>query len=332
MNIDLSIVICVYNEELNIEPLVESINNILKKTTYTFEIIYVDDGSTDRTVNVIKALKDEHVQLIELKKNYGQSAALAAGINYASGNYIITMDGDLQNDPQDILPMLNKLNKENLDMVAGIRKYRKDGMFLRKIPSKIANFIIRLTTKVKMKDYGCTLKVFKNETAKDLSLYGELHRFIPVLASLEGAKTGQMEVHHHSRKHGRSKYSINRTFKVVSDLLFMLFMKKYMSKPMHLFGNIGLLALLGGVVINLYLFYLKILGQDIWGKPLMVLGVILFVTGFQLITIGIIAEMLMRTYFESQKKKHYKIKSITKGGEEKNSKAHQNEEHYKVPG
>ena len=326
----LSVVICVYNEELNIKPLVAQIDEVLKDQHY--EIIYVDDGSTDHTVREIKTLKNDRIRLIELKKNYGQSAALAAGIDYAHGHYIITMDGDLQNDPKDILPMLNKLKREELDMVAGIRKNRRDGIFLRKIPSKIANYIIRFTTHVKMKDYGCTLKVIKSDTAKDLSLYGELHRFIPVLASLEGAMIGQMNVHHHSRRHGKSKYGINRTFKVVSDLLFMLFMKKYISKPMHLFGNTGLMALLAGVLINFYLFYLKILGQDIWGKPLMILGVIMLVAGFQLITIGIIAELLMRTYYESQKKRHYKVKSITIGEKQEGDNILRDGEHIENSG
>jgi len=317
----LSVVICVYNEAPNVEPLVERIRRYLDGIDY--EVVFVDDGSADGTPDMIAALDDPVVSLVELKKNYGQSAALAAGIDYARGDYIVTMDGDLQNDPQDILPMLEKLKTGRLDMVAGVRKDRKDGFFLRKIPSRIANAIIRLTTHVKMKDYGCTLKVFNRETAKDLHLYGELHRFIPVLASYEGAKIGQMEVHHHRRQYGKSKYGIGRTFKVVSDLLFMLFMKRYMSKPMHLFGNWGIFFLLGGLAINLYLLYLKILGQDIWGKPLLILGVILLVAGFQLITIGILAEVLMRTYYESQKKKHYNVKSILSGGKQGKGKAYQ---------
>lgn len=311
----ISIVVGVYNEEENIKPLVEAITKAMKD--YDYELIYVDDGSTDNTAKEIRSIDDERITLIQLKKNFGQSSAMAAGIDHAEGEYIITLDGDLQNDPSDIPAMLKKLKDEDLDLVAGIRKKRQDGMFLRKVPSKIANSIIRLTTEVKMKDYGCTLKVYTKDTAKSLGLYGELHRFIPVLAHLDGARLGQMDVKHHSRKFGKSKYGLGRTFKVISDLIFMLFMKKYLQRPMHLFGNTGVLVLLAGIVINIYLAILKAMGQDIWGKPLLILGVILLIAGIQLITIGIIAEILMRTYYESQKKKPYKIRKIS-GGAKKN--------------
>jgi hypothetical protein len=202
--------------------------------------------------------------------------------------------------------------------VAGIRKNRQDGMFLRKVPSRLANYIIRSSTGVKIKDYGCTLKVFKSDIAKNLGLYGELHRFIPVLASLEGARITQVDVKHHARQHGKSKYGIGRTFRVVSDLLLMLFFKRYMQKPMHLFGNLGLLMLLAGVAISIYLLVVKILGQDIWGRPLLILGVLLLLAGIQLITVGIAAELQMRTYYESQKKKPYKIRKISSGENQKN--------------
>lgn len=307
----ISIVICVYNEEENIKPLVEQIETSIPD--FDYEIVYVDDGSTDNTVKEIKALNRKRIKLIELKKNYGQSSALAAGIEHAEGDYIITMDGDLQNDPSDIPMMLKIAEEGEWDLVAGIRKNRKDGMFLRKIPSKIANFVIRVTTKVKMKDYGCTLKVFEKETAKSLGLYGELHRFIPVLAYLEGASITQVDVKHHARSFGKSKYGIGRTFKVVSDLLLMIFFKKYMQKPMHLFGNTGLLLFTIGFFINVYLLVLKLLGNDIWGKPLLMLGILLVLAGIQLITIGIVADLLVRTYFESQQKKPYKVKKVSTG-------------------
>lgn len=309
----LSVVICVYNEELNIKPLVKQIYQGLEGLD--FEVIYVDDGSTDNTVKEIKSINKKEIHLLELRKNYGQSSALAAGIDYATGDYIITMDGDLQNDPTDIPEMLQKLKEEDLDLVAGIRKNRQDGMFLRKIPSKIANAIIRMTTDVRLKDYGCTLKVFRKDIAKSIGLYDELHRFIPVLVHLEGGRLGEMNVKHHPRIHGKAKYGINRTFKVVSDLLLMLFFKKYMQKPMHLFGNSGVVIFLIGVIINLYLFVLKLFGQDIWGKPLLILGVIMLLAGIQLITVGLVAEMQMRTYYESQKKKPYKVRRVTIGNE-----------------
>jgi len=304
----LSVVVCVYNEEDNVRPLIEQITTAL--SGYDFEIIYVDDGSTDATMKNLKAIDNPHLKIIEFRKNYGQSLALMAGIDYAEGDYIITMDGDLQNDPSDI-PMMLKLAKEgDWDLVTGIRKKRQDGMFLRKVPSKIANWIIRQASGVKMKDYGCALKVFRAEIAKDLGLYGELHRFLPVLAILEGAKMTQVDVKHHARQFGQSKYGLGRTFKVISDLMLMLFFKKYMQKPMHLFGNGGVLLFSIGIIINLYLGFLKLQGQDIWGKPLMILGLMLVLAGIQLVTIGIVVEIQMRTYFESQQKRPYKVRKV----------------------
>ncbi len=305
----LSIVICLYNEEKNIEPLIKSIDNAMRGID--FEVIMVNDGSSDRTEKEINDRSMPWLKLINFRKNYGQSAALAAGIDHARGEYIVTMDGDLQNDPSDIPMMLSKIESEDWDLIAGYRENRQDSFILRKLPSLLANYLIRKTTRVKIKDYGCTLKIFKSVIAKDLSLYGELHRFIPVLASLEGAtRIGQVSVKHHSRRFGKSKYGIGRTLKVVSDLTLMLFFKKYMGRPMHLFGSAGIVITLVGVIINLYLFVLKILGNDIWGKPLLLLGVMLLLTGIQLITIGLITEVLMRTYFESQGKKPYNIKSV----------------------
>ena len=304
----LSIIICVYNEELNIKPLNKWINESIHDIDY--EIIYVDDGSTDGTRKEIIGLADPKVVMVEFRKNYGQSSALYAGIEIARGEYLVTMDGDLQNDPSDIPMMLDIAEKGDWDLVAGVRKNRQDGMFLRKIPSQIANAIIRKSTDVHIKDYGCTLKVFKGDLAKNIGLYGELHRFIPVLASLEGARITQVDVKHHAREFGKSKYGINRTLKVMSDLLLMVFFKKYMQKPMHLFGGIGLMCLMIGMVINAYFLALKIAGHDIWGKPMLLLGILLLLAGIQLITIGIMAELLMRTYYESQQKRPYKIRKV----------------------
>ncbi len=306
--IKLSVVICVYNEELNIEPLVAEIGASLVGLDY--EIIYVDDGSTDNTVRNIMHLHHPRLTLVELRKNYGQSSALAAGIQHSQGEYIALLDGDLQNDPADIPMMLEKAEKEGWDMVAGIRVKRRDGIFLRKIPSLIANTVIRSTTNVRIRDYGCTLKIFRNEIARELGLYGEMHRFIPVLASLDGASITQVKVRHHPRIHGKSKYGLGRTFRVISDLLLMLFFKKYIQRPMHLFGTWGVIILLMGIIINVYLLVMKILGNDIWGKPLLLLGILFVLAGFQLITIGILADVLMRTYFESQHKTRYKVKRI----------------------
>lgn len=307
-NLKLSIIICVYNEEPNIKPLNKWIIESIKDIDY--EIIYVDDGSTDRTRQEIIALNDPRVVMVEFRKNYGQSSALYAGIEQARGEYIVTMDGDLQNDPSDVPMMLKLAEDEGWDLVAGIRKNRQDGVFLRKLPSKIANSIIRNSTGVHIKDYGCTLKVFKSDLAKNIGLYGELHRFIPVLASLEGATITQVDVKHHAREFGKSKYGINRTFKVVSDLLLMLFFKKYMGKPMHLFGGIGVLFFIIGSLINTWFLIQKLMGHDIWGKPMLLLGILMLIAGIQLVTVGIMSELLMRTYYESQQKRPYKVRKV----------------------
>ena len=305
---ELSVVITVMNEEENIQPLLTAISSALNDIDY--EVILVDDGSTDATKKRILQFSDERTILVELRRNYGQSTAMTAGIDHSKGTYVALLDGDLQNDPTDIPSMLKLLKEEDWDVVAGNRANRKDGMLLRKIPSKIANALIRRMTGVYIKDYGCTLKIFKREIAEDLGLYGELHRFIPVLAKLQGANITQVDVKHHHRKFGKSKYGINRTFKVMSDLVLMVFMRKYMQKPMHLFGTLGFISVGIGIIINLYLLIIKIMGQDIWGKPLMILGLILLLGGIQLITIGILAEVNVRTYYESQNKKTYQVRNV----------------------
>jgi len=304
----LSVVIPVMNEQESIRPLFDALCASLSSVEH--EIILVDDGSTDGTVAQIEAHRPSNLKLVVLNKNYGQTTAMAAGIDEASGELIATMDGDLQNDPGDIPMMMQYLFEHDLDVVAGRRAGRKDGMVLRKIPSLIANAIIRNMTDVHIRDYGCTLKVFKKDVAKNLGLYGELHRFIPVLVQLYGARMEEVDVRHHPRKFGRSKYGIGRTFKVLSDLLFMVFFQKYSQKPMHLFGTLGFLSLFTGLGMNLYLLVLKILGQDIGNRPLLSLGIILTFIGIQLITTGFIAEFIMRTYYESQNKKPYIIRKI----------------------
>jgi glycosyltransferase involved in cell wall biosynthesis len=307
---ELSVVIPVMNEEDNIKPLLEAVRNALGHLDY--EIILVDDGSTDDTRKRIIEYADDKTTLVELRKNYGQSTAMTAGIDHANAKYIAMIDGDLQNDPTDIPSMLDLAKKEDWDVVAGNRKKRKDGMILRKVPSRIANALIRRLTGVYIKDYGCTLKVFKKEIAEDLGLYGELHRFIPVLAKLQGAKITQVDVKHHPRQFGKSKYGIGRTFRVLSDLVLMVFFRRYLQKPMHLFGTMGFISFGVGLLINIYLLILKILGHDIWGKPLLILGLIFLLGGIQLITIGILAEIAVRTYFESQQKKTYNVRKVHK--------------------
>ncbi|WP_346861311.1 glycosyltransferase family 2 protein [uncultured Draconibacterium sp.] len=311
----LSLVICVWNEEENILPLADQIKQALNG--YDFEAIFVDDGSTDNTRSEIKKINDDRFILVELKRNYGQSSALQAGIDQAEGEFIALIDGDLQNDPADVPMMLKMIEEEEWDMVAGVRANRKDGMFLRKVPSKIANYLIRRATGIYMKDLGCTLKIFTNETIKNIHIYGELHRYIPALVTLEGAtKITQVDVNHRSREFGTSKYGINRTTRVLSDLVLMVFFKKYLQRPMHFFGNIGIFTLAFGVLINFYLLVLKLMGNDIWGKPLLLLGILLVLGGIQFITTGIIAELQMRTYFESQQKKPYRVKRVVPAKED----------------
>ncbi|PIR39488.1 MAG: glycosyltransferase [Alphaproteobacteria bacterium CG11_big_fil_rev_8_21_14_0_20_39_49] len=308
----LSVVVPVYNEEDNIVPMIEALKEALKDVEH--EVIFVDDGSHDDTCKIINETATKNVRLVQFQRNFGQTSAMAAGIDAAKGELIATLDGDLQNDPSDIPMMIEKLEKEGLDIVAGIRANRQDGRFLRKIPSKIANMLIRAFTKVDITDYGCTLKVFRTSIAKQIELYGELHRFIPVLGHMEGAKIAEVEIKHHARKFGESKYGIGRTFRVVSDLLLMIFLSKWRQKPMHLFGTLGVFMLIGGGLIETYLLFIKVLGGDIGGRPLFYVGILLIITGVQLITTGFISELLMRTYYESQNKKPYNIRDTYTAG------------------
>ncbi|AEM69379.1 glycosyl transferase family 2 [Allomuricauda ruestringensis DSM 13258] len=307
----LSIVVPLYNEEDNVVLLTQKINESLEG--YNYQIVYVDDFSTDSTRIKVKEMDDKRVHLIELKKNYGQSLALAAGIDYAEGEYIITMDGDLQNDPSDIPQMLEHAITEEYDLVTGIRQKRKDSQ-VKKIPSKIANFLVRRVTKLDIKDNGCALKVFTKDIAKSLNLYGEMHRFITLLAHLEGAQIKQVPVKHHARHAGVSKYGLERVFKVVADMMLLLFIRKYFQRPIHLFGIFGVLLVILGVLINVYLLIVKLgFGQDIGTRPLLIFGMMFIVGGIQLFTIGIVMELLIRTYYESQQKRPYRIKKITIG-------------------
>lgn len=308
MNRKLSIVICVYNEAENIIPLIERLEIALKGIDH--EIVFVDDGSTDQTLTNLKNQKSSTIKIVEFRRNYGQSAALAAGIEYAQAEWIVTMDGDLQNDPDDIPRMLNLAEEKSLDLLAGIRQKRQDGFILRKIPSKIANWMIRNASGVHLHDYGCTLKVMKSDLAKSLGIYGELHRFIPILADLEGARMDETPVKHHARSFGKSKYGINRTMRVFSDLLLILYLKKFRNKPMHLFGGWGVLLSGSGGLIMAYLLFQKMLGHDIWGRPIIILGTILVMAGLQLIVLGILSEMQVRTYYESQGKKIYRVRNF----------------------
>ncbi len=304
----LSLVVPMMNEEENVKPLFKAVREALKGIDY--ELILVDDGSTDSTIERMKAEADERTKVVVFKRNYGQTTAMAAGIDISEGELIATIDGDLQNDPSDIPMMIALLEEGGWDVVAGKRAKRQDGFILRKLPSKLANKLIRKLTGVHISDYGCTLKVFKKSVAKNLELYGELHRFIPVLATLNGAKITEVDVKHHARIHGESKYGIGRTFRVMSDLLLMVFMEKYRQKPMHLFGTMGIITFGIGMMINFYMFLLKLLGYSIGTRPLLILGVMMTFVGILLIVTGFLAELIIRTYYGAQNKKPYTIDEI----------------------
>ncbi|MGF1460164.1 MAG: glycosyltransferase family 2 protein [Leptolyngbyaceae cyanobacterium] len=311
-SLDLSLVIPIYNEYESIPGLLQAIINVMVSLSYTYEIICVDDGSTDKSADLLRELAAEngHLSVLLLRRNYGQTAAMAAGFDYARGKVIITLDGDLQNDPADIPLLMNKLD-EGYDLVSGWRKHRQDDRLTRLLPSKIANWIIGRVTGVSIHDYGCSLKAYRAELVRDMNLYGELHRFLPALAFIEGARITEMPVNHHARQFGTSKYGLGRTFRVMMDLLTVYFMKRFLTKPMYVFGSMGLLSIILGVLLGGYLSFLKIaLGQSIGDRPLLILAIVLLLAGIQLLCFGLLAELLMRTYHESQNRPIYRIREV----------------------
>ncbi|HEY9651338.1 MAG TPA: glycosyltransferase, partial [Coleofasciculaceae cyanobacterium] len=286
-----------------------------------YELICVDDGSTDGSAELLKqqVLTRSHLRAVLLRRNYGQTPAMAAGFKYAQGEVIVTLDGDLQNDPVDIPLLLGKLD-EGYDLVSGWRKNRQDAALTRLLPSKIANWLIGRITGVKLHDYGCSLKAYRSEVVADMNLYGELHRFLPALAFIEGARISEIPVRHHARKYGRSKYGLGRTIRVVLDLFTVYFMKKFLTRPMHVFGLLGIISTVLGVGLGLYLSILKLgFGQSIGDRPLLILSVVLLVTGVQLFCFGLLGELLMRTYHESQDRPIYRVREVV-GSSVKNSK------------
>jgi len=311
--IDVSFIIPVYNEVENVDALIREVAQTGYKLNRSFEIVIVDDGSKDGTVNALRQLAQEFPQLniVCLKRNYGQTAATSAGFHHARGKYFVTLDGDLQNDPAQVPEIIQMLEAENLDIVCGWRKHRQDKALTRKLPSMIANRIIGATTGVRIHDYGCSLKVYRSEVAKEVPLYGEMHRFIPALASIDGAVIKEVPVNHRPRVAGTSKYGLSRTFKVVLDLLTVLFLKRFLTRPLQLFGRIGLTFFGGGCLLLTYLMIDKLVFQhDIGNRPLLTLGVLMFITGIQLISTGLIAEVQARTYFESQNKQIFKVREV----------------------
>jgi glycosyltransferase involved in cell wall biosynthesis len=315
---ELSIVIPVYNEEENVEPLIQEIKAVVRPLGVCYEIIAVDDGSQDSTFPTLAQLyqNEPHLRVLKLKRNFGQTAALAAGLAYANGEVVVMMDGDGQNDPADIPALLVELDSGN-DLVSGWRYSRQDALLSRRLPSMIANRLISWTTQVKLHDYGCTLKAMRKDVAKDLKLYGEMHRFIPAIAYERGARIAEIKVKHRVRAHGKSKYGIGRTLRVILDLLTVKFLVSYSTRPAHVFGPVGIASVVVGFLLAAYLTIQKLVYQaEIGGRPLLLLAILLIFIGFQFVTMGLLGEMLARTYHESQDRPVYALAEIL--GERKN--------------
>lgn len=305
-----SIVIPLYNEEENVEILHERLTETMV-TIGDYEIVYVDDGSTDKTLQLLEEIqkKDENVVVLSLRRNFGQTAAFAAGFDFVRGEAVVTMDGDLQNDPKDI-PRLLELMKD-YDLVSGWRKKRQDTFITRRLPSVIANWLISKVTGVGLHDYGCSLKAYRRDVVKNLKLYGEMHRFIPAVASWYGVRIAEIETTHHPRLRGKSKYGMSRTIKVLLDLITVKFLQSFSTKPIQFFGPLGVFFGLGGLGISAYLTLSKLFqGIDIGGRPLLLLGALLIIVGIQFIGMGLLGEMIVRVYHESQKKPIYTMKKI----------------------
>lgn len=311
----ISIVIPLYNEEESIPALRSGLHAALAHYGASYEVIIVDDGSKDRSYQLLRewAEEDTHITIVRLRRNFGQTAAFSAGFDYARGEVVITMDADLQNDPADVPKLMAKID-EGYDIVSGWRINRQDRYWDRKLPSMLANRLISNVTDVQLHDYGCSLKAYRRDVLQHVHLYGELHRFIPALASQVGGTVAEVAVNHRARQFGRSKYGISRTIRVMLDLILVWFLGAYATRPIHVFGSMGLLSAGGGVMIGLYLTFLKIaIGENIGGRPMLLLAVLLVVIGVQLITMGLLGEMTIRTYHESQNKPIYIVREVAGG-------------------
>ena len=312
----LSVVVPLYNEEGSLPHLIEQLLAALRPLGRSFEIVLVDDGSRDGTAAVLRDHVDRIPELVAvlLRRNYGQTAAMAAGFDASRGEVIVTLDGDLQNDPADIPLLLEQLEHGHLDLVSGWRHQRQDNRVSRLLPSLLANRLIARVTGVRLHDYGCSLKAYRREVVADMNLYGELHRFLPALAYIEGARIGEVQVNHHPRRYGQSKYGIDRTFRVLMDLLTVWFMKRFLTRPMHVFGFAGLVSLSAGLLMALWLVGEKLfLGVDIGTRPLLLLAVLAILSGVQLFGFGLLAELQMRTYHESQGRPIYRVRNTLRG-------------------
>lgn len=309
---DVSVVIPLLNEEKNIPILYDELTQTLCKTELEYELLFIDDGSSDSSLEILEKLQqdDSRICVISLRKNFGQTAAMSAGFDMADGEVIIAMDADLQNDPADIPLLLEKIN-EGADMVTGWRYNRQDPFLSRKLPSKIANKIISFSTGVHLHDYGCTLKAFRHDVIKTIKLYGEMHRFIPAIASAMGVTVVEVKVNHRARRFGTSKYGISRTLRVILDLITVKFLLNYATRPIHVFGTIGFISGSVGTLLAIILtFQRQFYGTPLSDRPLLLLAVLLIFVGVQFITIGLVAEMLARTYHESQNKPTYYVRKI----------------------
>lgn len=312
-SVDISIVIPIFNEVDNIPLLTGRVLSVMRGMGRPFELILVDDGSSDGSRDVYGpiAAREPELKIIRFRRNFGQTAAMAAGFDIACGEIIVSLDGDLQNPPEEIPRLVDRLEGDDLDLVSGWRRERRDRAVSRKLPSFFANRIISRITGVKLHDYGCSLKAYRAEILKDVQIYGELHRFLPVLVSMEGGRIAEMEVRHAPRTMGRSKYGISRTYRVLMDLLTVTFLKQYGDRPQHAFGFFGVAMFGGGVLIDGYLAALKLFtGADIGARPLLLLGTLMIIAGIQLLSIGLLSEVMARTYYESQGKPRYRIREI----------------------
>jgi glycosyltransferase involved in cell wall biosynthesis len=311
--LELSVVIPIKNEAAGLEELHRELTQTLEAWGRSYEVIVVDDGSTDSSFEVLARiqLSDPRWRVIRFRRNFGQTAAFSAGFAHARGRLIATSDGDLQNDPRDIPAMIRKLEDEQLDIVCGWRRNRKDAFVSRLLPSMVANRLISWATGVRLHDYGCSLKIFRADVVKPLKLYGEMHRFIPAIASEQGVQIAEVVVNHRARRHGSSKYGISRTIRVILDLLTVKFLLSYSTRPVQIFGLIGIAMAVPGTIILAYLAYVRLFGeQSIGNRPLLLFGILLVFTGVQLITLGLLAELQARTYHESQNKPTYVIREI----------------------
>ena len=311
--LEISVVAPVFNERDNLDEFISSVLKVMKAQNQTFELIIIDDGSTDGSEKLLTTAADNHLELrvLRLSRNFGQTAAIQAGFDVAKGKYLVTLDSDLQNDPKDITKLIKKLKEENLDLVVGWRKNRKDNFFLRNFPSRVANLLIGRITKVKLNDYGCSLKAYNSEILREVKLFGEMHRFIPawMATKIPPEKISEVEVEHHARVAGVSKYGISRTFRVFLDLISVYFFMRFFSRPGHFFGLIGLILGTVGFLILAYLTYLKLFyGQDIGDRPLLVAGTLLVLVGVQFVSFGVIGEILSRTYYASSNEKSYFVR------------------------